>query len=106
MIFIPYKGGCCEKRFLVHTLKYIPNRPSMMKTAKLFKNGQSQAVRLPKEFRLKGEKVFIKKMGKATVLLPIENPWEFLFHSLHKFSEDFMETRKQPEQQNREDIFS
>ena len=73
-----------------------------MKTAKLFLNGQSQAVRLPKEFRFEGKEVFIKKMGNATVLLPIENPWESLFHSLDKFSDDFMESRNQPEQQNRE----
>ena len=77
-----------------------------MRIAKLFQNGQSQAVRLPKEFRFKGEKVFIKKMGNATVLLPIQNPWESLFNSLSKFSVDFMATRGQPKQQRREDIFS
>ena len=76
-----------------------------MKTAKLFLNGQSQAVRLPKEYRFEGEKVFIKKMGKATVLFPVDNPWEPLFNSLDKFSSDFMETRAQPKQQDREDIF-
>lgn len=76
-----------------------------MKTAKLFQNGQSQAVRLPKEFRFLGEKVFIKKMGNATILLPIQNPWQSLFESLDKFSKDFMEEREQPEQQKREDIF-
>jgi antitoxin VapB len=77
-----------------------------MKIAKLFQNGQSQAVRLPKEFRFEGEKVFIKKMGRAALLLPTKDPWDFLFHSLHRFSEDFMETRQQPEQQQREDLFS
>jgi antitoxin VapB len=76
-----------------------------MKTAKLFQNGQSQAVRLPKEFRFAGEKVFIKKVGNATVLLPTENPWESLFASLSKFSTDFMTDRNQPEQQKREEIF-
>ena len=77
-----------------------------MQTAKLFPNGQSQAVRLPKQFRFKGNKVFIKKMGRATVLLPTDNPWQSLFESLDKFSKDFMEERNQPEQQEREDIFS
>lgn len=77
----------------------------MMKTAKLFKNGQSQAVRLPKDFRFDGEEVFIKKMGNATVLLPVKDPWEPLFNSLSKFSSDFMENREQPDQQDREDIF-
>ena len=41
-----------------------------MKTAKLFRNGQSQAVRLPKEFRFEGEFVYIKRSGNAIVLLP------------------------------------
>lgn len=76
-----------------------------MKTAKLFLNGQSQAVRLPKEFRFEGNVVFIKKMGNATVLIPMKNAWESLFNSLHKFSDDFMDNREQPEQQHREDIF-
>lgn len=77
-----------------------------MQTAKLFKNGKSQAVRLPKEFRFNGDSVFIKKMGKATVLIPYDNPWEPLFNSLNKFSNDFMTERQQPEeQQKREDLF-
>ena len=77
-----------------------------MRTAKLFQNGQSQAVRLPKEFRFEGVEVFIKKMGNATVLLPIDNPWAPFFNSLNKFSPDFMSTREQPAQQKREDLFS
>lgn len=76
-----------------------------MKTAKIFQNGQSQAVRLPKEFRFNSTEVFIKKVGDATVLFPVESKWHSLFHSLHKFSKDFMRTRKQPPQQDREDIF-
>lgn len=76
-----------------------------MKTAKLFQNGQSQAVRLPKEFRFEGKDVFIKKMGNAAILIPIKNAWEPLFNSLHKFSDDFMDSREQPEQQHREDMF-
>jgi len=41
-----------------------------MKTAKLFKNGDSQAVRLPKEFRFAGSEVLIKHAGDAVALLP------------------------------------
>lgn len=77
-----------------------------MKVAKLFKNGQSQAVRLPKEFRFEGEEVFIKKVGTMTILLPSKNPWGPLLESINKFSNDFMEEREQPKQQDREDIFS
>ena len=77
-----------------------------MKTAKLFQNGQSQAVRLPKEFRFEGEEVYIKKSGKIILLLPMKNPWGPLLDSLAKFSDDFMTTREQPAQPDREDLFS
>ncbi len=76
-----------------------------MKTAKLFKNGQSQAVRLPKEFRFEGKQVFIKRVGNGVLLLPEQHSWQGLFDSLEKFSDDFMESRDQPEQQEREDLF-
>lgn len=77
-----------------------------MKTAKIFQNGQSQAVRLPKEFRFESNEVYIKKMGNAVVLIPIKNSWQSLFDSLDKFSDDFMNTREQPKElQKREDIF-
>jgi len=67
-----------------------------MQTAKLFKNGQSQAVRLPKEFRFKGSEVFIKKAGNAVILLPEKNSWEPLMSSLEKFTPEFMAERGQP----------
>jgi antitoxin VapB len=76
-------------------------RYSAMKTAKLFQNGQSQAVRLPKEFRFSGDKVFVRKMGRAVVIFPCKNPWQTLFDNLTEFSDDFMENRVQPTQQQR-----
>lgn len=68
-----------------------------MKTAKLFKNGDSQAVRLPKEFRFEGSEVLIKRMGNAVVLLPAARSWDTLASSLAKFPDDFMAAREQPE---------
>ena len=77
-----------------------------MDTAKLFKSGRSQAVRLPKEFRFEGEEVFIKKVGEAVVLLPREDSWRTLYESVGDFSEDFMAERNQPvDQQEREALF-
>ena len=73
-----------------------------MKTAKLFRNGQSQAVRLPKEFRFKDNQVFIKKSGNIVMLIPAKNSWDSLLNSLNKFSNDFMAVRKQPKTQVRE----
>lgn len=43
-----------------------------MATAKLFQHGRSQAVRLPKEFRLPGTEVRVSKIGNKVVLEPIE----------------------------------
>ncbi len=77
-----------------------------MKTAKLFQNGQSQAVRLPKEFRFEGDEVIIKRSGNAVVLIPANHSWDVLAGSLDKFSHDFMDNRNQPEQQIREDLFA
>jgi antitoxin VapB len=73
-----------------------------MKTAKLFQNGQSQAVRLPKEFRFDDSEVFIKKSGNIVQLIPRSDSWNSLFGSLKKFSRDFMDDRVQPELDKRE----
>jgi antitoxin VapB len=65
-----------------------------MKTARIFRNGGSQAVRLPKNFRFEGDRVFIEKIGNAGVLIPVTDLWDSLFGSLEKFSDDFMEKRE------------
>jgi antitoxin VapB len=72
-----------------------------MRTARLFNNGRSQAVRLPKEFRFKGTDVYVKKVDNIVMLFPMESPWIPLVNSLDKFSEDFMKERNQPENQKR-----
>jgi antitoxin VapB len=76
-----------------------------MKAARLFKNGQSQAVRLPKEYRFKGDRVLVKRVGNALVLIPLKEPWTPLFESLSQFSKDFMKSRGQPNQKPREGLF-
>lgn len=69
-----------------------------MTTAKLFQNGRSQAVRLPKEFRLPGSLVKISRDGDKIILEPLENAWTQWFSSMTEFSDDFMtEGRQQPE---------
>jgi len=74
-----------------------------MNTAKIFQNGRSQAVRLPKEFRFDGDEVFVHKVGNAVVLLPVRHSWDTLFQSLNQFSDDFMQDgRQQPELKERD----
>ena len=76
-----------------------------MKCIRKEQNGRSQAVRLPKEFRFDGDRVFIKRVGNSVVLIPYQEPWQSLFESLDQFSADFMEEREQPAQQVREHLF-
>ena len=77
-----------------------------MMTAKIFPNGQSQAVRIPKEFRFENQQeVFVAKEGEAIVLFPKKSKFNILFDSLDNFSDDFMKERTQPPQNNREDMF-
>ena len=74
-----------------------------MMTAKLFENGRSQAVRLPKEYRFNGDEVAIIKVGDIVILMPKENKWSAFLNSLELFSDDFMsDGREQPTVQERE----
>ncbi len=77
-----------------------------METAKLFMNGRSQAVRLPRDYRFEGTEVFIKRIGNAVLLIPTRASWQSLFDSLDQFSVDFMESREQPGPQSCEDVFA
>ena len=77
-----------------------------METAKLFRSGNSQAVRLPKAFRFAGTKVFVKRIGNALLLLPESDSWQPFIESLTMFSEDFMQEREQPQRQDRPDVFA
>lgn len=72
-----------------------------MKRAKLFKNGESQAVRLPKEFRFRGKEVYIKRQGNSVVLVPEDDSWDTLIEATKNFTDDFMNERNQPPLQQR-----
>lgn len=76
-----------------------------MQRAKLFMNGRSQAVRLPKEFQFKGDDVLIQKVGDAVILVPRDKRWEVFIQSLENFTDDFMEGgRNQGKPQKREKL--
>ena len=71
--------------------------------AKVFTSGNSQAVRIPKEFHIDFSELCIKKIGSSIILTPKECNWENLERSLSEFSDDFMtEGRSQPSMQERE----
>ena len=76
-----------------------------MMTAKLFENGHSQAVRLPKEYRFNGSEVAVNKIGDVVLLIPKDNKWIGFIESLQMFSNDYMENgREQPQMQERENL--
>ena len=76
-----------------------------MQTAKLFQNGRSQAVRLPKEYQFTGDDVFIQKLGDAVILIPHEKAWQVFMEGITGFSADFMsEGREQGKDQIREEL--
>ncbi|GAB4545645.1 MAG: AbrB/MazE/SpoVT family DNA-binding domain-containing protein [Anaerolineales bacterium] len=77
-----------------------------METAKLFQNGKSQAVRLPKAYRFPNDRVYIKRVGNAVLLLPYDASWEVMLEAIGLFSDDFMKERAQPPVQDRKGLFS
>lgn len=75
-----------------------------MDTAKLLKNSNEQTLVLPEEYQFSGDEVYLKKMGNVLILIPKDNPWQSLFESLNLFSEDFKESREQPDLEIREEF--
>ena len=76
-----------------------------METAKIFENGRSQAVRLPKRFRFSGNEVFIQKIGNVVILTPKEKAWETFLEGLEGFTDDFFQDgREQGTPQERESL--
>ena len=77
----------------------------MSRTAKLFWTGRSQAVRLPKDFRMEGAEVRIRKQGAAVVLEPVASDWAWLGSIAGQFSEDFFAGgRNQPSFSSRKEL--
>jgi antitoxin VapB len=72
-----------------------------MRTAKVFRNGRSQAIRLPKEFRVDNDEVYLKKTPEGFMVIA-RDPWEIFFEGAEELSDDFMAGgRRQPPPQKR-----
>jgi antitoxin VapB len=83
----------------------LKNQENFMQTARLFINGRSQAVRLPKEYQFNSKNVYIQRVGEAVMLFPVDREWEVFLHGLNGFSDDFMaEGRFQGIDQEREEL--
>lgn len=68
-----------------------------MDTAKLFINGRSQAVRLPKDYRFDADEVVITRIDDAVILYPRGKGWDLFARGIERFTEDFMQDRDQPD---------
>lgn len=77
-----------------------------MDTAKIFINGRSQAIRLPKKYRFEEDEVYIKKTSEGVLLIPKNKSiWDAWERNLMKYNEPFITERNQPEyQQEREGL--
>lgn len=76
-----------------------------METAKLFWSGRSQAVRLPRAYRVDGREVRIRRRGRAIVLEPVPDSWAWLDAVAGDLDEDFVSAvREQPEAVERPDL--
>lgn len=76
----------------------------MTMTAKVFKNGRSQAIRLPKECRVDSDEVYIEKIGHSLIIVPKEkSKWDIMRNAIEDF-DGFEFERNQPKQQGR-DLF-
>lgn len=75
-----------------------------MLTAKVFENGRSQAVRLPKECRFNADEVLVNKIGDVVMLVPKTNQWDSFMQAVDMFSDDFMEDRNDCVVQERDEL--
>ena len=76
-----------------------------MMTAKVFENGRSQAVRLPKAYRFSSDEVLINKIGEIVLLMPVNSKWDSFMRAVDMFSSDFMEDgREMRTDQEREEL--
>lgn len=76
-----------------------------METAKIFENGRSQAVRLPKKFRFKEDEVVVQQLGNAVLLVPKESLWQTFMDGLDGFTSDIFEYgRNQGDQPERDSL--
>lgn len=75
-----------------------------METAKIFENGRSQAVRLPKKFRFSEDEVYIQDLGKAVLLVPKNEVWQTFLEGVNDFTVDFMENGREEFISKRDDL--
>jgi len=89
---------------MIYIVIYTVEEVYIMDTAKVFVNGRSQAVRLPKEYRFDGSDVYIKKIDDIVILIPKDKVWKTFRSSLSKFSDDLLLERDNEIPQERDTL--
>ncbi|RPA66690.1 AbrB/MazE/SpoVT family DNA-binding domain-containing protein [Cyclobacteriaceae bacterium YHN15] len=64
----------------------------------------SQFIKIPENFKIDDNRVYLKKIGNSIFIIPFHNPWGSLIESINQFSGDFMEDRNQPKLDKRETL--
>ncbi len=82
----------------------MPKKIDKRATAKVFKTGRSQAVRIPKEYRFACDEVFIEREGERVILTPRPRSWREYFAHSARFTDDYPETIDDPAPQEREQL--
>jgi len=90
----------------VYTHRYILKIGGFdMQTVKVFRSGNSQAVRIPKEFTIDDSEMFIHRVGSSIILTSKNDIWNSFRNSIEEFSDDlFIDGRAQPDNQERENF--
>ena len=87
----------------VHTSVYTVVEVVTMTTTKVFNNGNSQAIRIPKEYRFEQDEVCVQKVGAVLMVFQPDDRFGILMNSINGFTDDFMaDGRQQPPVQARE----
>lgn len=72
-----------------------------MQTVKIIKNGGSQAIRLPRLYRIKGKEAYVKKVPEGILLMEKNDLWTAFEKCLGDFPADFLKTRRKQKNQKR-----
>ena len=67
-----------------------------LETAKIFTNGGSQAIRLPRRYRFNAKEVFVNQIGNVVMLIPKDDHWQGMLASLNLFTDDFLAEEVEP----------
>ena len=78
----------------------------MLNTVRIKKRKGKRIVQLPDDLKLDDDRYYLKKVGHIVYLIPLHDPWSGMLEAASDFSDDFLEKREQPAQENRDSLTS